>query len=51
MVGFETSSSAVVMHSLSHAMSMLMPDADPTESLKGWEERATVKLKTGTMMQ
>lgn len=33
MVGFETSSSAAVMHSLSHALSMLMPDADPTESL------------------
>jgi hypothetical protein len=35
IVGFETSSSAVVMHSLSHAMSMLMPDANPTKSLKG----------------
>jgi hypothetical protein len=46
-VGFKTPLAEVVIESLSHAMSILKPDVDHTESLTGWEERAGVKLKTG----
>jgi 3-hydroxyisobutyrate dehydrogenase len=46
-VGFKTPLPDVVIDSLSHAMSTLKPDADHTESLKGWEKRAGLKLKTG----
>ena len=55
-IGFKTPLPEVVIESLSHSMSILKADADHTESLKGWEERAGVTLKTGraegkTMMQ
>ena len=46
-IGFQTPLPEVVIESLSHAVAMLNPDADHTESLKGWEERAGVTLKTG----
>ena len=46
-IGFKTPLPEVVIESLSHAASMLKPGADHTESLKGWEERAGVTLKTG----
>ncbi len=46
-LGFETQLPDVVVKGLSHAMSLVKPDADHTECLKGWEDRAKVILKAG----
>ena len=46
-VGFDTMLPGVIKESLDYSAAMLNPDADHTESLKGWEKRAGVELRTG----
>lgn len=45
--GFETDMPDLVIRYFKEAMGILPPDADHTELLKKWEQRAGVQLKTG----
>jgi 3-hydroxyisobutyrate dehydrogenase-like beta-hydroxyacid dehydrogenase len=47
-VGFRTLLPGLIQEGLKHAMGKVSgPDADHTEGLKGWEDRAGIKLRTG----
>lgn len=44
-VGFETGLPDMSIEYLSHALKVTRPDADHTECLKVWEQRAGLELK------